>query len=206
MLTLGASMNQYNTFNIKSSRVLLILSLLAFNHSVQASFSSQLPSEVKPIIQSNQGDILRAKKLDIMFANLKVVKSEQNARKIEQSIWHLWMNSDNRVVNQMMQVIMAIRQSGDYGKAINLLDDLIARYPNYSEGWNQRATIYYLMGNFEASVLDVAQTLKLEPRHFGALSGLAVMLWEQGNHDLARKSLREAVRIYPFLAGRDMFD
>jgi tetratricopeptide (TPR) repeat protein len=199
-------MNQYNTFNIIHYRAVLIVSLLAFNHTVQAGFSSQLPSEVKPIIQSNQGEILRAKKLDVMFANLKVVKNEQNARRIEQTIWQLWMNPDNRIVNQMMQAIMAIREAGDYGEAINLLDDLIAQYPNYSEGWNQRATIYYLMGNFEASVLDVAQTLKLEPRHFGALSGLAVMLWKQGNHDLARKSLREAVRIYPFLAGRDMFD
>jgi tetratricopeptide (TPR) repeat protein len=87
-----------------------------------------------------------------------------------------------------------------------LLNDLIAQYPNYSEGWNQRATIYYLMGNFDASVLDVAQTLKLEPRHFGALSGLAAILWQKGNQDLARKSLREAVRIHPFLSGRGMFE
>jgi tetratricopeptide (TPR) repeat protein len=199
-------MNQFNFFNTMRYGSVLIVSLLAFNQSVQAGFSSQLPNAVKPIIQSDQGDILRAKRLDVMFANLKVVENDQNARKIEQTIWQLWMSSDNRTVNQMMQVIMATRESGDYEEAINLLDDLISQYPNYSEGWNQRATIYYLMGDFEASVLDVAQTLKLEPRHFGALSGLAVMLWKQGNYDIAKKSLNEAVRINPFLAGRSMFD
>jgi tetratricopeptide (TPR) repeat protein len=198
-------MNQLIFFNIGHYWAVLIISLLAFNHSVQAGFSSQLPNTVKPIIQSDQGDILRAKRLDVMFASLKVAESEQNARKIEQTIWQLWMSSDNRTVHQMMQVIMATRELGDYERTIKLLDDLIVQYPNYSEGWNQRATIYYLMGNFEASVLDVAQTLKLEPRHFGALSGLAVMLWKQGNYDLAKKSLSEAVRINPFLAGRSMF-
>lgn len=184
----------------------LIVCVLAFNHSVQAGISSQPPSESKQIVQENQGDILRAKKLDFMFENLRLANNEQNARRIEQAIWQLWLSPDNRVVKQMMQTIMATREAGNYEKAISLLDDLIAQYPNYSEGWNQRATIYYLMGNFDASVLDVAQTLKLEPRHFGALSGLAVMLWKQGNQDLARKSLSEAVRIHPFLAGRDMFD
>jgi tetratricopeptide (TPR) repeat protein len=179
---------------------------VVFNQGVQAGVSSQLPSEGKPIRQEDQGYIVRAKKLDFMFANLKAVNNEQSALRIEHAIWQLWLNPDNRVLSQMMQTVMATRETGDYEELISLLDDLIAKYPNYSEGWNQRATIYYLMGNFEASVQDVAQTLKLEPRHFGALSGLAVMLWKQGNQDLARKSLSEAVRIHPFLRSQDMFD
>ena len=106
----------------------------------------------------------------------------------------------------MMQKAMASREAGDYEATLVLLNDLIAQYPDFSEGWNQRATIYYLMGNFDASVRDVAQTLKREPRHFGALSGLAIILWQQGHEELARKSLQEAVRIHPFLREQKMFD
>ena len=199
-------MSGKNYGKIRFSCLALMVCHLFFNQFAQAGFSSKRSIKSDQILQEYQGEILRTKRLDSMFANLKVVKNEQNARRIEQAIWQLWLKPDNRVVRQMMQTIMATREDGNYEESINLLNDLIAQYPNYSEGWNQRATIYYLMGNFEASVLDVAQTLKLEPRHFGALSGLAVMLWKQGNQDLARKSLNEAVRIHPFLAGQDMFD
>ena len=183
-----------------------MVSALIFNQGVQAGVSSQPPTETKQIRQADEGDIVRAKKLDFMFAKLEGANNQQSALRIERAIWQLWFNPDNRIVKKSMQTIMATREAGNYEESIMLLNDLITQYPNYSEGWNQRATIYYLMGNFEASVLDVAQTLKLEPRHFGALSGLAVMLWQKGNQDLARKSLREAVLIHPFLSGRGMFD
>ena len=184
----------------------LVFCVLAFNHSVHAGISSQVPNDSKAIQQENMGEVLRAKKLDRLFAGLKVASTEQDARRIEGAIWRLWLSSDNRVIDQQMQVIMAAREARNYEEAIILLNDLIAQYPDYSEGWNQRATIYYLMGNFNASVQDVAQTLQREPRHFGALSGLAIILWQQGNQDLARKSLGEAVRIHPFLRSQDMFD
>lgn len=184
----------------------LLLCVLTFNHSVLAGIGSQSPGDSQVIQQDNIGEVLRAKKLDQLFVSLQVASTEQDARRIESAIWRQWFSSDNRAINQKMQAIMAAREAGDYENAIILLNDLIAQYPGFSEGWNQRATIYYLMGNFDASVLDVAQTLQLEPRHFGALSGLAIILWQQGNQDLARKSLREAIRIHPFLRGQDMFD
>jgi tetratricopeptide (TPR) repeat protein len=199
-------MGDRNHREIKGYCVGVIVSFLILNLSVQAGVSSQLPSEGRQIQQEGQGDIMRAKKLDFMFTNLKTVNNEQNALRIEHAIWQLWFSPDNLVLAQMMQTVMATREAGNYKEAITLLNDLITKYPDYSEGWNQRATIHYLMGNFDASVLDVAQTLKLEPRHFGALSGLAVMLWKQGNQDLARKSLSEAVQIHPFLSSQHMFD
>jgi tetratricopeptide (TPR) repeat protein len=199
-------MGDRNHREIKGYCVGVMVSFLILNLSVQAGVSSQLPSEGRQIQQEGQGDIVRAKKLDFMFTNLKTVNNEQNALRVEHAIWQLWFSPDNLVLAQMMQTVMGTREAGNYKEAITLLNDLITKYPDYSEGWNQRATIYYLMGNFDASMLDVAQTLKLEPRHFGALSGLAVMLWKQGNQDLARKSLSEAVRIHPFLSSQHMFD
>lgn len=199
-------MIQINLRNGMRFWLALILCVPIFNQAALAGISSQLPSDSKQIQQENTGEVLRAKKLDRMFVSLRMASTEQQARIIEGAIWRLWLSSDNRVINQMMQKVMASRETGDYDKTILLLNDLIAQYPDYSEGWNQRATIYYLMGNFDASVLDVAQTLKLEPRHFGALAGLASILWQQGNKELARKSLQEAIRIHPFLPGQGMFD
>lgn len=184
----------------------LIVCVLSFNQAVQANINSQLPSDSQLVQQQHIGEVLRAKKLDRLFANLKAASTEQDARRIESAIWRLWLSSSNRVINQIMQKAMAAREVGDYAATMVLLNDLIAQYPDFSEGWNQRATIHYLMGNFDASVQDVVQTLKREPRHFGALSGLAIILWQQGNQALARKSLQQAIRIHPFLREQKMFD
>ncbi|MFT5658140.1 MAG: tetratricopeptide (TPR) repeat protein [Gammaproteobacteria bacterium] len=184
----------------------LILCVFLFNPGAYAGVSSQLPNDSQLIRQENLGEVLHAKKLDRMFASLKTATNEKDARQIESAIWQLWFNPDNLEIKRMMSTIMTTRQAGNYDAAIQLLNELIDSYPDYSEGWNQRATIYFLMGDFDKSVLDVAQTLKREPRHFGAYAGLAIILWQQGKQDLARKSLREAIRIHPFLREQDMFD
>ena len=71
-------------------------------------------------------------------------------------------------------------QAGDYRLALAAFDDLVERNPGFAEAWNKRATLHYLMGNDEASVADIVETLELEPRHFGALSGLALIYERNG--------------------------
>ena len=149
-------------------------------------------------------DNYRAERLDQMFSRLKAAENETIARVIESEIWSAWFNSDNKVVSSMMQEIMTARRGGDFKRAIDLLDILVTQYPEYSEGWNQRATVYYMMGNYEASLKDVAETLAREPRHFGALAGRAAIYWMQGDRDQARQSLRDAVEINPYLRDQKM--
>jgi tetratricopeptide (TPR) repeat protein len=103
----------------------------------------------------------------------------------------------------MMQEIMKARRASNFPKALELLDVLILKYPDYSEGWNQRATIYYLMGNLEASLKDVAETLVREPRHFGALAGRAAIRWMRGETDLAKQSFNAAIEIHPYLSDQE---
>ena len=88
---------------------------------------------------------------------------------------------------------------------VRQLDALIEDYPTYAEAWNQRATTYYMMQNFEASLADIDKTLELEPRHFGALSGQSLILLAQGKRDQALKAIIAALAIHPFLSERGLF-
>ena len=137
--------------------------------------------------------------LDSMFAQLQQAKNEAQALQLERNIWNVWLRSDNRLITSMMGKVFRARLVGDHKRALRLLDYLIIRFPEYSEAWNQRATIHFLNGNFEASLADVEQTLVLEPRHFGAIAGRATIQWKQGNRDLALQSFRRALEIHPFL-------
>ena len=104
-----------------------------------------------------------------------------------------------------MQDVLALRMQADFPAVIALLDDIVAEYPDYAEAWNQRATIHYLLRNFDQSMADIEKVLALEPRHFGALAGRAVMYKEQGKDDLALKDILAAIAIHPFLVERAMF-
>ena len=76
--------------------------------------------------------------------------------------------------------------------AIHILDSLIKVHPDFMEAWNKRATVYYMLGNYEKSVADIAQVLDREPRHFGALSGLGMIRQKQGDLAAAREPSRRA--------------
>jgi tetratricopeptide (TPR) repeat protein len=88
---------------------------------------------------------------------------------------------------------------GRYPVALDRFDRLVEQVPDFAEGWNKRATVYYLMGNYPASVLDIRRTLELEPRHFGALSGLGLIYDALDDPAAALRSFEAAVAIDPHL-------
>ena len=96
----------------------------------------------------------------------------------------------------MNWAITAMRRN-DYGKAQDLLDQVVVLAPEYAEGWNRRATLYYTMQDFGRSIADIETTLALEPRHFGALSGLAAIMQRTGNDKVALKTWYKVLEIYP---------
>ncbi len=143
--------------------------------------------------------------LDELFAQLRAAPTEQAAHAIDQKIWMHWTTpSDSDLAMQMNEVLEA-RRYADLDGALRILNRMIAEHPDYAEGWNQRATIYYLLGNFEASIADCAEVLKREPRHFGALSGRALMYLQLGQRALALKDMATALKIHPFLMERHLF-
>lgn len=86
-----------------------------------------------------------------------------------------------------------------------LIEQLIVDYPDYSEGYNMRATAHFLRGAYEASLSDIEKVLELEPRHFGALSGKALIYHTQGKRDEALEAMKAALEIHPFLGERSLF-
>jgi tetratricopeptide (TPR) repeat protein len=141
----------------------------------------------------------RAYNLDTLFAGLKIAPDAESAKAIEDRIWALWMVSGSDTCNLLMARVKAAADEKDYDLAVKLLDAVIALKPDYVEAWNRRATIYYLMKDYGHSVADIREVLLREPRHFGALSGLGLILQEIGDDKHALEAYRRALAIDPHL-------
>jgi tetratricopeptide (TPR) repeat protein len=113
-------------------------------------------------------------RLDKLFTQLKSVTSAEEAQPIEAQIWEIWMQSGDENVDALMAIGVSALNGSDYGQALKAFDRVVNLAPNFAEGWNRRATTLYLMGRFAESIKDIDRVLALEPRHFGALSGLGL--------------------------------
>jgi tetratricopeptide (TPR) repeat protein len=137
--------------------------------------------------------------LNTLFEALKIAPDEASAKAIEERIWTVWMISGSDTCNLLMSRVKAASDDKNYDLAIKLLSAIIAIKPDYVEAWNQRATIYYLKDDFGHSLADLRQVLAREPRHFGALSGLGLILQEIGDDKHALEAYRKALAIDPHL-------
>ena len=140
-------------------------------------------------------------RLNNLFERLRVTQDLAEARGIEGTIWEIWTESENANVNRAMLIGIASMHAGQLGTALNKFNEVIQLAPDFAEGWNKRATIFYLMKKLDLSVNDIAQTLKLEPRHFGALSGLGLINQAIGQNKAAIKAFEHALDLNPHLPG-----
>ncbi|HUF57318.1 MAG TPA: hypothetical protein VMM55_12240 [Thermohalobaculum sp.] len=141
---------------------------------------------------------------EALFAALAAAATEAEAREIEGALWEFWLTAPDPEAQALLDRALDRRRWGDLEAAIEALDQLIAGWPDYAEGWNQRATVRFLRGEDDLSLADVAETLRREPRHFGALAGKALILIRQGRPAEAQLVLIEAVRIDPWLRERSL--
>ena len=137
--------------------------------------------------------------LDTLFAALKIAPDAESAKAIESRIWALWMVSGSDTCNLLMGRVKSATDAKDYELAIKLLDAVIEIKPDYVEAWNRRATVYYLTSDYGHSLADIRQVLIREPRHFGALSGLGLILQDIGDDKDALDAYRKALAIDPHL-------
>jgi tetratricopeptide (TPR) repeat protein len=137
------------------------------------------------------------KNLDFLFEALKVAPDDATAKAIEQRIWALWFVSRSDTADLLMARARAAYEGKDIDLALKLLDAIVVIKPDYVEAWNRRATIYFLQKDYGKSLADIGQVLRLEPRHFGALSGLGMILEEFGDDKHALEAYRRAVEVYP---------
>src|SRR5688572_11775153 len=147
--------------------------------------------------RAQRGDQVRG--LDFLFEALKVAPDAESGKHIENRIWALWVASGSDTANLLMTRVKTAVDGKDLELAIKLLDSIIEIRPAYVEAWNRRATIYYLQKDYTRSMADIRQVLALEPRHFGAISGLGMILQEFGDDKRALDAFRRAVEIHPHL-------
>lgn len=147
--------------------------------------------------QVPRGDRLR--NLDFLFGALKVAPNEESAKAIEERIWAVWMISPSDTANLLMSRVRTAVEQKDTDLAIQLLDGIIAIKPDYVEAWNRRATLYYMKKDYGRALADIREVLRREPRHFGALSGLGLILQDIGDDKHALEAYRRALAVYPRL-------
>lgn len=140
-------------------------------------------------------------RLDALFRTLKTAEAGSEVKEAEGRIWSIWMDSDNPVHARMMRMGVEQMSSGRLPQALETYTKLIEDAPGFAEAWNKRATIHFMMGDLAESVADVAQTLRLEPRHFGALSGLGRIELRRGDPEGALEAFRAALKVHPHLPG-----
>ncbi|MFD0915460.1 tetratricopeptide repeat protein [Pseudahrensia aquimaris] len=135
--------------------------------------------------------------LDTLFSQLKRTANKGRAKRISDRIWELWRDSENDSVDLLAAWARAAMQKRQFSAALDLLDQMVVLQPDHPEGWNQRATLHFMMDNYSKSIADIERTLALEPRHFGALAGLANMQARMGDDKAALKTWYRVLDVYP---------
>jgi tetratricopeptide (TPR) repeat protein len=138
-------------------------------------------------------------RLATLFATLKATRSDKVATATEQEIWRIWSEHKNPEIERLMRRGIAAMEAGDEGGALDAFDAVVKYDKGFAEGWNKRATVEAALGKYSASIADIEHTLALEPRHFGALSGLGEIYLALGRKALALKAFRAALAIDPHL-------
>jgi tetratricopeptide (TPR) repeat protein len=141
----------------------------------------------------------RLNDLDFLFGALKAAPDATAAKAIEDRIWAVWIISPSDTANLLMTRVKTAVESKNLDLAVKLLDAIVAIKPDYVEAWNRRATIHYMRKDFERSLADIRQILAREPRHFGALAGLGLILQELGDDKRALDIYRKALEVHPHL-------
>ena len=177
-----------------------VLTVGAFASSPVSAQNPRSHNWIEPpsdLPKSLRGD--RTHNLDTLFQALKIAPDDTSAKAIEDRIWTLWTSSGSDTCNLLMSRVKSATDSKDYDLAIKLLDAVIEIKPDYVEAWNRRATIYYSRKDYGKALSDIREVLKREPRHFGALAGLGLILQDLGDDKQALEVYRRALAIYPRL-------
>ncbi len=154
--------------------------------------------EVRPAAaQESQASV--EQQIDEAFVTLQTSQNRQAAKIAERRIIALWLDSGSATIDLLMSWTLRAMDEEDYPLALDYLDRIITLKPDYAEGWNKRATVFFLVDEFAKSLADIEQVLALEPRHFGALSGLGMILSEIGEYQRAIGVFRQALAVDPLL-------
>lgn len=140
-----------------------------------------------------------ARGLDFLLGALKAAPDQESARHVEAQILALWSQSSSDTALLLMQRVKTATDAKQLDVALKLLDAVLKLHPEYIEGWSRRATLHYMRNDYQRALEDIEQVLSREPRHFGALAGLGVVMQELGDDKRALDAFRKAIAINPYL-------
>ena len=150
--------------------------------------------------QSSQESILNN-----LFNQLEKVNNPKSAVLLEKRIWSIWNeHPTNNNLTERLEFGTELMEYGNYNYALKVFDNIIVTDPKWSEAWNKRATVYFLMNQFTNSLDDIDKVLNIEPRHFGALSGQARIFIKLQKYEKAIKSIERALKFYPSFKSGEM--
>ncbi len=137
-------------------------------------------------------------RLNNLFKKLNETENQDEIRDLISDIWNIWYEVDDPKVIEYFEKGIQAMNIRNYPLAIRFFNNLIEEDPNFAEGWNKRATVHFMMGNFDQSMQDIIKTLELEPRHFGALDGMGLIFIHQGQFEQAIDVYDKMLEIFPF--------
>ncbi len=140
-------------------------------------------------------------RLDELFESLTDTPDPLRAQSLEARIWRIWLEHEDGAVAELMRKGVDAMQRGDRRSALEDFDQIVTIAPDFAEGWNKRATVHYLLGNYEESLADIAETLAREPRHFGALSGRGLVYSQLEDFEAALEAFEAALEVHPHMIG-----
>jgi tetratricopeptide (TPR) repeat protein len=175
---------------------------IAFSFAIFANPGLARDGEETNIPQKNfTAREMREETLDRLFASLHKASDEQAAKAKEEKIWELWSRSDSPTAEVLLGQAVVAMNAAENAASLEILDRIIAAYPSYAEAWNKRATLQFMLGNYDASLRDIDKVLDLEPRHFGALAGRGMIYQRQEKWGPALDAFREALKMNPNMTG-----
>ena len=190
---------------IRSAMFAAALAALVLSATAPPGFAQQtqpgaeVPDAQVPDVKAPE--LSRSALLDRLFGLLHQVHNADQAKLIEAAIWKAWSRSGSPSTDLLLVQAQAAMKARAYPTAIAILDTIIEIRPDFAEAWNKRATLYFLMRQFDNSLADIDRVLELEPRHFGALAGRGMILQELGKKREALEAYRRALSIYPEMPG-----
>jgi len=174
--------------NVLPGAVALLLSI-GFAQAAETTEQAAAPATERPEKSS----------LDDLFHDLKRSGNEAAAARIASRIQREWTSSGSRSIDLLMEWSANAMQARKFDAALDFLDQVVTLSPGYAEGWNRRATVHFMMDNYALSMSDIDRTLRLEPRHFGALAGMAQILQRSGRKERALQAYERVLDVYPMM-------
>ena len=141
---------------------------------------------------------------DALLEEARAAQNEMAARPIRQALWALWAKAPDEAAQALLDRGMSARSSYDFVAALDAFDRLVDYCPDYAEGYNQRAFVYFLREDFETALPDLDRALERSPNHVAAMSGKALTLMGLGRNDEAQDVLRDAVGLNPWIPERGL--